>query len=108
MWWRASESLAVAVFSLVNAQQGGYRDVASRYEEQRQAAFRSQHEAETRGRLLNAQMRLLYPSIAPAAEALLDASATFDLEKRDEMRDERRKALQAYEAAARHLLAKSA
>ena len=49
-------------------------------------------------------MRLLYPQVAESAQAVWDASSSFDRSRRDELRATPGAALEAYESSTRELL----
>lgn len=106
-WWRASQGLEHAVIGLTNAERSQNWPARERYEQMRQDSFRAQHEAELAGRLIAAQLRLLYPELAGPATALLDASETYDIGKRHEQAKARDAALQAYEQATQAALARA-
>jgi hypothetical protein len=103
--WRTSQALDITIMSLMNAEQSTNMDAVRLYEERRQESLADQHAAETEALFLIAQMRLLHPQVAGSAQALCEASNTFDHHHRDEMRAARQAALEAYEGDAKRLLA---
>jgi hypothetical protein len=105
--WRASEGLDTTVFSLLNVDKRNNPDAARVYQERRIQQLADKHAAETEGRFLIAQMRLLYPKIAAEATALCDASLHFEQGRGDELRAARQAALERYEQAATMLLNKA-
>jgi hypothetical protein len=102
--WRATCSLDYTVYELMASQRAGHRDQLADLDDRRLSDIAQKHRAETDAAFLTAQLRLLHPSLAPAAETLRIASTRHKVEEHGKYEADRQAALEAFEVATRMLL----
>lgn len=102
--WRATCSLDYTIYDLMASRQAGHRDHLADLDDRRLSEIAEKHRAETDAAFLKAQLRLLHPSLAPAAEALRSASTKHKVEEHARYEADRQAALEAFEVATRMLL----
>lgn len=102
--WRATCSLDYTIYDLMASRQAGHQDRVADLDVRRQSEIAERDRAATDAAFLTAQLRLLHPSLAPAAEALRSASTRHKIEEHIKYEADRQVALEAFEAATRTLL----